>query len=134
MAFLFGTGSVPGMPTQIGLVLALSFAPKAVLARENILLAEGYNVESCCNPLEFGKIIEGNKPKLIITDMLMSGVDGRTLTKEVKGNPETEGIKIMMMSAHPDAVKISENVGVDDFLSKPFEIDDLVKKVEKLLK
>ena len=40
----------------------------------------------------------------------------------------------MMMSAHPDAVKISENVGVDDFLSKPFEIDDLVKKVEKLLK
>ena len=101
---------------------------------ENILLAEGYNVESCCNPLEFGKIIDGDKPKLIITDMLMSGVDGRTLTKEVKANPQTKDIKIMMMSAHPDAVQISENVGVDDFLSKPFEIDDLVRKVERLLK
>ena len=101
---------------------------------ESILLSDGYDVESCCNPAEYRQRLAKAKPELIITDMLMSGVDGRTLTKEVKGNPETEGIKIMMMSAHPDAVKISENVGVDDFLSKPFEIDDLVKKVEKLLK
>ena len=100
---------------------------------ESILMSEGYDVESCCNPLEFGSIIQRSTPKLIITDMLMSGVDGRTLTKEVKNNPETESIKIMMMSAHPDAAKVCENVGADDFLSKPFEIDVLVEKVETLL-
>lgn len=100
---------------------------------ENILLSEGYDVQSCCNPLEFGSIIKENKPKLIITDLLMSGYDGRTLTKHVKGNTETENIKIMMMSAHPDAKKLSEKAGVDDFLTKPFEIDDLVNKVKILL-
>ena len=40
----------------------------------------------------------------------------------------------MMMSAHPDAPEISKNIGVDDYLTKPFEIDDLVQKVEDLLK
>lgn len=100
---------------------------------ESILLSDGYDVESCCNPLEFGSIMKKNNPKLIITDLLMSGYDGRTLTKEIKGNKETEHIKIMMMSAHPDAKKLSETAGVDEFLTKPFEIDDLIHKVEKLL-
>ena len=54
---------------------------------ENILLSEGYDVESCCNPLEFHQVLNRVKPKLIITDMLMSGFDGRTLTKEVRSNP-----------------------------------------------
>ena len=101
---------------------------------ENILLSEGYNVQSCFNPLEFSSIIKEIKPKLIITDLLMSGYDGRTLTKEIKENSATEHIKIMMMSAHPDAEKLSESAGVDDFLTKPFEIDDLVNKVEFLLR
>ena len=101
---------------------------------ENILLSEGYDVESCCNPLEFGSIIKKDQPQLIITDLLMSGYDGRTLTKEVKNNPKTQDIKIMMMSAHPDAKKLSESAGVDDFLMKPFEIDDLVDKVAALMK
>ena len=101
---------------------------------ENILLSDGYDVESCCNAAEFNKKLESSKPKLIITDMLMSGFDGRTLTKKIKSNPETAEIKVMLMSAHPDALQICAKIGADDFLSKPFEINDLVSKVEKLLK
>ena len=69
----------------------------------------------------------------MITDMLMSGVDGRTLAKEIKSDDATKNIKIIMMSAHPDAKKESENIGIDDFLAKPFEIDHLIEKVNKLL-
>jgi CheY-like chemotaxis protein len=100
----------------------------------NILLSEGLEATICSNPLEAKNIIEQVNPHLVITDMLMSGVDGRTLTKEIKCNPRTKDIKIMMMSAHPDAQKESEKVGVDDFLAKPFEIDQLVEKVQNLLK
>ena len=99
----------------------------------NILLSEGLEAIICSNPLEAKEIIQKANPQLIITDMLMSGVDGRTLAKEIKNNPETQNIKIMMMSAHPDAQKYSDNLGIDDFLAKPFEIDHLVQKVQNLL-
>ena len=101
---------------------------------ESILLSDGYDVESCCNPAEYRQKLATARPKLIITDMLMSGFDGRTLTKEVKRNSETADIKVMLMSAHPDAAKICTEIGADDFLAKPFEIDDLIDKVERLLK
>lgn len=100
---------------------------------ENILLFDGYEVKSCCNPLEANNLIEQVQPKVVITDMLMSGVDGRTLSLNLKNNPKTSGIKILMMSAHPDAKSESEKVGVDDFLEKPFDIDVLVEKVHQLM-
>ena len=100
---------------------------------ESILLSDGYDVETCCTPAEFKEKLKSIKPALIITDMLMSGFDGRTLTKEVKSNPATADIKVMLMSAHTDAEKICDEIGADAFLSKPFEIDDLVSKVENLL-
>ncbi|WP_417428002.1 response regulator [Halpernia sp.] len=99
----------------------------------NILLSESLQATSCSNPLDAKKIIKKVKPQLIITDMLMSGVDGRTLAKDLKNNPETKKIKIMLMSAHPDAFSESEKVGVDAFLAKPFEIDQLIEKVKNLL-
>jgi DNA-binding response OmpR family regulator len=100
---------------------------------ENILLSEGFEVESCCNPADFEKKFATGNPQLIITDLLMSGFDGRTLTKEVKSDPKNKDLKIMMMSAHPDAAKICQDIGADDFLAKPFEIDDLVNKIKALL-
>ncbi len=100
---------------------------------ENILVSEGYDVTSCIDPLKFGEIIEEEKPTLIITDLMMAGYDGRTLTKEVKNNPITKDIKVIMMSAHADVVNIGNSVGADDILKKPFEIDELVEKVQNLI-
>ena len=100
----------------------------------NILLAEDYLVQSCCTPEEFEDALRDDKPQLIITDMLMSGFDGRTLAKSIKANPNTSHIKIMLMSAHPDAANFCETTRVDAFLAKPFEIDDLVEKVDQLLR
>jgi len=100
---------------------------------ESILLADGYDIESCCNPAEYKEKLAKSKPELIITDMLMSGFDGRTLTKDLKRNAKTADIKVMLMSAHPDAMQICDEIGADAFLAKPFEIDDLVEKVQTLL-
>ena len=73
----------------------------------------------------------GSLPWLIILDVLLSGKDGRTICKKLKSAKRTKNIPIIMISAHPDADKSTKEVGADDFLAKPFEMDDLLIKVAK---
>ena len=71
---------------------------------------------------------------LMIYSVLRKFQRNKVITKKIKENPQTQHIKIMMMSAHPDADKISKTINVDAFITKPFEINELVNKVEGLLK
>lgn len=99
-----------------------------------ILVAEGLKVRPCTNPTIIFEMINEQKPKLVITDMLMSGIDGRNIVKTLKSNKETENIRILMMSAHPNSRKISLEVGADAHISKPFEIDEFTSQVKDMLK
>lgn len=75
----------------------------------------------------------GGLPDLIILDVLLSGKDGRTICKALKSRPDTRRIPIVMVSAHPSAAGSARAVGADDFVAKPFEIDDLLAAVERHL-
>lgn len=114
-------------------ILVVDDNPDICALLKNILQAEGYDVESCCEPRKMSDAIRENRPHLLITDMLMSGVDGRTLAENLRKDPATKGIKIMMMSGHPDALNATDNPAIDEVLPKPFEIQELLDKVEKLL-
>lgn len=69
------------------------------------------------------------KPDVLITDVLMAGVSGSTLVKEVRSLPEGKNLKIIMMSASPKIEEIAREAGVDSFISKPFDISDLLDKI-----
>src|SRR6476620_7797831 len=68
----------------------------------------------------------GGLPDLIILDVLLSGKDGRTICRTLKGRDDTRHIPIIMISAHPDARESSQGVGADAFLAKPWDIDELL--------
>ncbi len=76
---------------------------------------------------------DGGLPDLIILDVLLSGKDGRIICQKLKGQPETMHIPVIMISAHPNARQSVKAVGADDFLAKPFDIDDLLTLVAKHL-
>ena len=75
----------------------------------------------------------GGLPDVIILDVLLSGKDGRIICQKLKSQEDTRHIPIIMISAHPGAKQSVKAVGADDFLAKPFEIDDLLAKVEQHL-
>jgi DNA-binding response OmpR family regulator len=75
----------------------------------------------------------GDLPDLIILDVLLSGKDGRAICKLLKSRPDTQGIPIVMVSAHPSAAKSVRAVGADDFVAKPFDIDVLLAAVARHL-
>ena len=74
-------------------------------------------------------IISAMPINLIIMDMLLSGSDGSDMCKKLKQDPQRSSIPVLMFSAHPNARAICLAAGADDFISKPFEMNDLLDKV-----
>ncbi|MDO4770407.1 ATP-binding protein [Porphyromonas sp.] len=74
-------------------------------------------------------------PDLIITDLMMPIKDGNALVKEVRQNPLTDHIPIIMLSAKSDGKDRKEGyrMGADAYLSKPFDPDELLIRVAQLL-
>ena len=66
---------------------------------------------------------------LIIMDMLLSGADGTDICRRLKNDKERSSLPVLMFSAHPTARETCLAAGADDFIPKPFEMNDLIAKV-----
>lgn len=73
------------------------------------------------------------RPKLLLLDIYMSGTDGRVVCKELKSNIATRDIPVIMISASYELKKSTKQAGANDYLEKPFEMEDLLTKIGKYL-
>lgn len=105
--------------------------PGIVDAVEMMLDFHGYHVSSTYNGNDVLKI-EDNFPDVLLLDIWMSGCDGRDICKELKSRATTQGIPVLMISASRDVKESAIQAGADDFLAKPFDMDELLTKIESL--
>jgi DNA-binding response OmpR family regulator len=76
------------------------------------------------------KILEFS-PSLVFMDILLAGIDGREIVNNIKNHPLVrEDIKIIMMSANSKFKNTALNCGANDFLEKPFDMEDLLEKIK----
>src|SRR3989338_11594834 len=97
---------------------------------------EGYQVVTAKDGQEgFDKARE-NLPDLILLDVMMPKMNGYQVCRKLKLNPVTEAIPIIMVTAKAQGADISfgKETGCDDYLTKPFEMDELLKKISRFLK
>lgn len=98
----------------------------------HIILAEkGYDVYTISDSTTVEEKITEYNPDIILVDLWMTGLHGSKIVKKLKDDKKTKEIPIIMISANHEVEKISKEAHADDFLSKPFEIDDLVYTVNK---
>ncbi len=117
-------------------ILVVDDDPDILDAVQFILEGENYDVTTT-EKAEYAENLHdknGGLPALIILDVLLSGKDGRAICKKLKSQEDTKLIPIVMISAHPGAEKSVKEVGANDFLAKPFDINDLIQKVKTNLK
>ena len=69
-------------------------------------------------------------PDLLFLDIMLSGTDGRELCRELKENVKTRDLPILMLSANSELEKISKACGSDGYLSKPFDMKNMLDLVE----
>ncbi len=101
----------------------------------NLELA-GYNVISAKDGITGFATAKQEQPDLIILDVMMPDVDGYTVAKRIRENADIKETPIIMLTALgmlDDKVK-GFDIGVDDYLVKPFEIEELKVRVRALLK
>lgn len=76
------------------------------------------------------RVIEREKPDLILMDILLDGVDGSEICTAIKKDVELQHIPIILISGQQGAESIrNQDFGPNDFLPKPFNIGDLIDKV-----
>ena len=91
---------------------------------------EGYDVE--CFPNGNGLLdMDKETADLLLLDIWMSGTDGRDLCQQLKQQESTRDIPVIMISASHDIENSALAAGADDFLAKPFDITELLDKIEK---
>lgn len=96
----------------------------------------GYEVISAGDGTRGYALAKQEIPDLIVLDVMMPQVDGYTVAKRIRENAETKNIPILMLTALnmlQDKVK-GFDIGVDDYLVKPFEMEELKVRVRALLK
>lgn len=121
------------MPKKI---LIIDDEPELVKAVEVRLKTRGYEVEVAHDGLAGIEKTKKVKPDLILLDIIMPKMDGYEVCKKLMADPETEEIPIIIFSASQqrDLEEKCKEVGVTDFIMKPFETEDLLNMVNKLLR
>lgn len=103
---------------------------------KRILEAEGYNVFLASEGAELSSVISKNDLSLILLDINLPWIDGYDLCKLMKDDRVLKNIPIIFVSGYKakDQIKKGFDVGCDDYITKPFNIDDINRAVKTLLK
>ncbi len=97
---------------------------------------QGHEVHTANEGVTGFALVQQELPQLAILDVMMPGVDGYTVCQRIRKNEDTKDIPVLMLTALgviDDKVK-GFDVGADDYLTKPFEIPELLVRVRALLR
>ena len=113
-------------------ILVIDDDPDILEVVREILTGEGYNVQTSVNGACL-QDLENDLPDRILLDVLLKGEDGRDLCRQVKGQDQTRQVPVILFSANIAANSATAACGADDFLAKPFRLEELLDLVAKTL-
>lgn len=100
------------------------------------LAKDGYIVRTATDAAQAKTAIEAEKPELILLDVIMPEVSGIELAGQLKNNPETADIPIILLTAKNKEtdVIVGLSIGADDYMTKPFSLAVLTARIEAVLR
>ena len=101
---------------------------------QTLLEAEGYKVDTADNGSSALAKVENSPPDLILMDVMMPGINGYEVTRQIRQNQSLPFVPILLVTAHEDTHAIQGlALGANDFIRKPIEFDKLLARIEAFL-
>lgn len=100
------------------------------------LAQTGFEAKGFADGVSMLEALKTEKPDLIVLDIMLPGKDGVDILKEIRGNPETRKIPVIMATAKGTEMdKIQGlDLGADDYLVKPFGVMEMVSRIKAVLR
>lgn len=114
-------------------ILVIDDDPDIGVMLKMMLEYKGYSAIVTERADQVHNLISKDHINLIILDMLLSGANGTEICSELKRNDATSKIPILMISAHPNAKELCELAGANSFIAKPFDMHDILSRIDSLL-
>lgn len=114
---------------QAGSVLAVDDDPSILDLMTDILSGEGYRVLPAQNGAEALSILESDRPCVVLLDMRMPTLDGWGFARSMRD----KGLRypVVVVTAAENARAWAQEIGADAYLAKPFQLNDLLRIVER---
>lgn len=100
------------------------------------LIKEGYQVSSLMEGNRVFETAKAKKPDLILLDLMLPGLDGLSIIRQLKGDPETKTIPVIIVSAKSEEtdIVIGLELGAEDYVTKPFSPKILTARIRTALR
>jgi len=100
------------------------------------LVKNKYAITACASAEEALPVIQSQCPHLIILDLMLPKMSGLELCKELKKNPKTKDVSILMLTAKSLKEDIIQGLelGADDYVTKPFDIREVLARIHAILR
>jgi DNA-binding response OmpR family regulator len=100
------------------------------------LLSEGYEVKAFFNAVDALKYVTAENTDMVITDWMLPEMDGLDLCRNLKHNPSTQDIPVVMLTGKSDEIDVvtALEVGAEEYIPKPVRIKEMLTRVKKILR
>ncbi len=118
-------------------ILIVDDEPDILNLTEKFLRLGGFDIITCSNAKEAMKIIEEryNEISLVLLDVMMPGVSGMEVLRNVKNEPKYNNIRVVLFTVKSfnEDIQKGKRLGADGYITKPFSGKELLKYVQDLL-
>jgi CheY-like chemotaxis protein len=99
---------------------------------EALLEMEGYQVLLARDGIQALEVLKTTRPALILLDLMMPRMNGYELVEQMRQQGYLPGIPIIVLTADVRARQKAAQLGAESFVTKPFELDDLLQQIQRL--
>ena len=114
-------------------ILAVDDENDLLMLLKKSLVSRGYEVATLLNADHFWETLHSTHPDLIFLDIRMNGIDGGDLCNQLKKDPATASIPVVILSASHNLPEVAKTCGADGFVSKPYSTEKIVSEISRVL-